>query len=245
MTLAIAHRGGSLTADNPGIENSLEAFAHAASLGYRHLETDVVCSRDGIAFACHDPHLLRLTGRDVRLADLRAAEVEELLLDGRARLPRLDRLLEAHPDAWFSIDVKTDNAVEETCRVIERTGAVDRVCLGSFSHARTRAIRRRLPRVETAASQVEVARALLTPAVLRRRPSYRWFSVPVAHRGIPVVTRRFVEAAHRAGVGVLVWTVDDPAEMARLDSLGVDGIFTDRTDLLREVLIARGSWEEA
>ncbi|WP_229053949.1 glycerophosphodiester phosphodiesterase family protein [Aeromicrobium sp. Leaf350] len=241
MTLAIAHRGGSLTADNVGIENSLEAFAHAASLGYRHLETDVVCSRDGVAYVCHDVKLRRLTGQRLHVGDLDSAQVDELRLGGRARIPRLDELLEAHPDAWFSIDVKAADAVEETCRVIERLEATDRVCLGSFDHRRTLAIRRRLPGVETAASRREVVEALLVPPS-RRRVDYRWLSVPARRKGIPVVTRRFVEAAHATGAGVLVWTIDESREIERLVDLGVDGIFTDRTDVLRDTLVARGTW---
>ncbi|WP_344198076.1 glycerophosphodiester phosphodiesterase family protein [Aeromicrobium alkaliterrae] len=242
MTLAIAHRGGSLTADNVGVENSLEAFAHAASLGYRHLETDVVCSRDGVVFVCHDVHLQRLTGQDVTVSDLDASEVEALRLDGRARIPRLEDLLKAHPDAWFSIDVKADDAVEPTCRVIEDLGVAERVCLGSFDHGRTRRIRARLPQVQTAASRREVVEALLVPARWRR-PAYRWLSVPATRGPVRVVTRRFVDAAHASGVGVLVWTIDDAPEIERLVGLGVDGIFTDRTDTLRDTLVALGTWE--
>lgn len=240
--MAIAHRGGSLTATNVGIENSLEAFAHAASLGYRHLETDVVTSRDGVAYVCHDVKLHRLTGQRLHVSDLDSTQVDELRLDGRARIPRLDELLEAHPDAWFSIDVKSPDAVEATCRVVEQLDAVDRVCLGSFDHRRTVAIRERLPQVETAASRREVIEALVVPAS-RRRPAYRWLSVPATRKGIPVVTRRFVDAAHATGAGVLVWTIDAPAEIERLVGLGVDGIFTDRTDTLRDVLVALGTWE--
>lgn len=240
--MAIAHRGGSLTATNVGIENSLEAFAHAASLGYRHLETDVVCSRDGVAYVCHDVRLHRLTGQRLHVSELDSARLDELRLDGRVRIPRLDELLRAHPDAWFSIDVKAHDAVEETCRVLESEGAVDRVCLGSFDHRRTLAIRERLPKVETAASRREVVEALLVPPA-RRRPAYRWLSVPATRKGVRVVTRRFVDAAHATGVGVLVWTIDEPAEIERLVGLGVDGIFTDRTDTLRDVLVALGTWE--
>ncbi|MBV9951653.1 MAG: glycerophosphodiester phosphodiesterase, partial [Acidimicrobiia bacterium] len=66
--------------------------------------------------------------------------------------------------------------------------------------------------------------------------------VPHRYRGRALTDRRFVEAAHRHGLQVHVWTVNDEAEMTELLDLGVDGIMTDRPSLLRDVLVARGSW---
>ena len=59
---------------------------------------------------------------------------------------------------------------------------------------------------------------------------------------MPIVTPRFIATAHAAGLEVHVWTIDDPGEMRRLLTLGVDGIMTDRPDLLRDVLRERGDW---
>jgi len=67
---------------------------------------------------------------------------------------------------------------------------------------------------------------------------------PVSSSRVPVTTRAFVDAAHRRNVEVHVWTIDDPAEMHRLLDLGVDGILTDRPDLLRDVLRERGAWTD-
>jgi glycerophosphoryl diester phosphodiesterase len=61
-------------------------------------------------------------------------------------------------------------------------------------------------------------------------------------RGVPIVTPRFIGRAHAAGLEVHVWTIDDPLEMRRLLTLGVDGIMTDRPELLRDVLRERGEW---
>ena len=66
--------------------------------------------------------------------------------------------------------------------------------------------------------------------------------VPVRYRAIPVVTPGFVRRAHELGLYVHVWTINDPAEMRRLLDLGVDGVVSDRADLLKEVLQARGQW---
>jgi glycerophosphoryl diester phosphodiesterase len=59
-----------------------------------------------------------------------------------------------------------------------------------------------------------------------------------------VVNQRFVRAAHGRGIAVHVWTIDDPVEMHRLLDLGVDGIMTDRPDVLRAVLTERNEWYE-
>ena len=66
--------------------------------------------------------------------------------------------------------------------------------------------------------------------------------VPERHGRIRVVTPRTVAAAHEAGLQVHVWTVNDPADMHRLLDLGVDGIMTDRADVLKAVLTSRGEW---
>jgi glycerophosphoryl diester phosphodiesterase len=76
------------------------------------------------------------------------------------------------------------------------------------------------------------------------RADFPVVQVPLKYRGIDIVTRRFVRAAHKRGVQVQVWTVNDAAEMRRLLDLGVDGIMTDRPSVLKDVLIARGEWRD-
>lgn len=239
--IAFAHRGGAKVDANLGIENSLAAFTHAYELGYRYMETDVRCSRDGVVYACHDERLGRLLGRDTAIADLDSAEIDRALLGDREPIVRLEDLVHALPEARWNIDVKADDSVDATCDLVERLGILDRICLASFSHRRLVRMRARLPRVVTSASSREVAQLVLT----RRVPAAPLiFQVPVRHGRAPVMTPAFLRRAHRAGKLVHVWTVDDPAEMTRLADLGVDGIMTDRTDLLKDVLLQRGQWKE-
>jgi glycerophosphoryl diester phosphodiesterase len=98
-------------------------------------------------------------------------------------------------------------------------------------------------------SPQEIARLRVTGRVRGAAQRVAQVSVRAAAAGIGarlvIVDRRFIEAAHRNGVDVHVWTIDDPAVMHRLLDLGVDGIMTDRPEALRSVLVERGQWHEA
>jgi glycerophosphoryl diester phosphodiesterase len=247
--LAFAHRGGAFHPELEGLENTLAAFRHAVDLGYRYLETDVHATRDGVLLAFHDAALDRVTGHHGSVAELTHAEVSGALIGGREQIPTMASLLEEFPHARFNVDLKSARAVGPLAALVHATAAYDRVCVGSFSAARVRRFRRLVGnRVATAADPVEVAAyrfgpAALTP-LLGRSPAAA-LQVPRRHRGVAVLTPRLIERVHAAGKHVHVWTVDDPAEMERVLDLGVDGIFTDRTDLLRDVLVARGLWDGA
>ena len=244
--LAFAHRGGAFHPDLEGLENTLAAFQHAVDLGYRHLETDVHATADGMLLAFHDAALDRVTSRSGRLQDLPYVDVAAALIADREQIPTLGALLEHFPDAYFNIDIKSETAVEPLARLLEATGTEDRVCVASFSQRRIAAFRRRSRgRVLTAASPFEVAAVRLSPWPLPRSPRAAPLQVPGRLRGITVVTPSFVHRAHRLGRQVHVWTVDDPDEMHRLLDLGVDGLMTDRTDVLRDVLLERGQWTGA
>ena len=154
--------------------------------------------------------------------------------------PRLDELLTEWPAARLNIDCKTDRAVEPLAAVLLRAAALERVCVASFSDRRTGRLRRRLgPALCTAAGPRELALLRLSGYAGR---SWQAAQVPVRRGRVTVVNRRFVADAHRRGVPVHVWTIDDQMEMARLLDLGVDGLFTDRPAALKDLLVARGQW---
>ena len=238
--IAFAHRGG--TEAHP--ENTMAAFAHAVSLGYRYVETDVQVTRDGVLLAFHDPTLERMTDRAGAVEALPWAEVRQARIAGSESIPRLEELLTAWPDLRVNIDPKCDAAVVPLADVIEKTSALDRICVASFSEARVREARRRLgPRLCTALGPVGVFRLRLASVGL---PVGRFdqgaVQVPVRHHGLPIVDRPFIRAAHRNDVQVHVWTVNAAAEMDRLLDLGVDGLMSDETTLLKSVMQRRGLW---
>jgi glycerophosphoryl diester phosphodiesterase len=206
----------------------------------------VHATADGVPVVFHDASLERLTGTAGRVADLRWADLAALRIGGAGAVPRLDDVLAAWPQVRFNIDVKADGAAGSTVEVLRHAGAEDRVLLASFSDARLARLRALAgPRVATSLGRVEVAKLRLsswTGTPLRLPPSAVAAQVPVRHGRLPVVDRRFVSRAHRLGLQVHVWTIDDPVEMTRLLDLGVDGLMTDRPDVLREVYAARGCW---
>ncbi|HEY0774425.1 MAG TPA: glycerophosphodiester phosphodiesterase [Nocardioidaceae bacterium] len=245
--LAFAHRGGAYHPEIEGLENSLVAFKHAVDLGYTYLETDVHATRDGELFAFHDTALDRVTEHRGAVADLTSADVSRALIGGREQIPTMESLLEEFPEVRFNIDIKSDAAVVPLAELVRSTGAQDRICVGSFSRRRLTEFRRLVGRrVATSASPVEAAAFRLLPAArlvdLAVRRGAAALQLPHRRKGLVVVTRGLIRRAHALGLHVHVWTIDEPDQMHELLDLGVDGLMTDRTDLLREVLLERGQW---
>lgn len=245
----MAHRGFAASVHG-GVhdENSLAAFARAVALGVDHLETDVRVTADGVAVAFHDSVLDRVTDARGEVAALPWATVRRAQIGGREAIPLLADVLDAFPDARVNIDVKSDAGVSPTVTAIRQARALDRVGVGAFSDLRTRRLRRALgPDVATALAPAEVARlrALSGSGPLGRYRPARWprRAVQVPHRigRYTLVDRRLVATAHRLGLPVHVWTVNDPAQMRALLELGVDGLITDRADLALDVVAGRTS----
>lgn len=237
--VAFAHRGGA----GHFPENSWRAFEHAVGLGYAYLETDAHATADGVLVAFHDKTLDRVTDRTGAIAALPASEVAAARIGGTDPIPRLEDLLGAWPDVRFNIDVKDAPAARPLAELIRRAAAWDRICVTSFSAARLAATRRLLDRPVCMATSPAGAAALrsgvpgrmLAPAFARR--SVRCAQLPIGLATAPLIRR-----AHEAGLQVHVWTVNDAGLMAGLLDLGADGIMTDQTELLRDVLAGRGQW---
>ncbi|GAA1517129.1 glycerophosphodiester phosphodiesterase [Streptomyces albidochromogenes] len=239
--LAFAHRGGA--AD--GLENTSAAFRRAAEAGYRYFETDVHATADGRLVAFHDATLDRVTDGRGRIAALPWNAVSRARVAGKEPLPLFEELLEEFPDARWNVDIKAEAALAPLVGLIRRTGAWDRICVGSFNENRVaRAQRLAGPRLATSFGTTGVLglwlRARSLPAAVRRGAVCA--QVPETQNGVRVVDHRFVRTAHALGLQVHVWTVNDPGRMAALLDLGVDGIMTDHIESLRTVLTERGAW---
>lgn len=243
LPIAFAHRGGAAYGD----ENTMAAFERAVKAGYVYLETDVHATSDGMPVVFHDDDLRRMFGRPGRIEDLAWADVEALREGGAPVVPTLLDVLDSLPECRLNIDMKADSAVDPTIEAVWKLNARDRVLLASFSDRRIRWARQICgPRQATSMGQRETA-ALRIGSLIGRGlggfvPGVPAVQVPVRYAGIRVVDARFIRHAHKLGMQVHVWTIDDPDEMNELLDLGVDGIMSDRPDLLRSVLEARGRW---
>jgi glycerophosphoryl diester phosphodiesterase len=227
------------------MENSLSSFRRAVQEGYRYIETDVHATADGEVVVHHDETLDRTTDGHGRVADLPWTEVRLARVGGREPIARLADVLEELPETFFNIDVKSDSAVEPIIALLRKAKALQRVCLASFSDNRLARLRRQGgPQLLTsmgprsagalwAAGRIPFAGLAVRGQVAQ---------VPVSQGRLKVVDEKFVKAAHRRALEVHVWTIDDEADMRALLDLGVDGLVTDRPDVLRQVLRSRNSW---
>ena len=254
--VSLAHRGASTHAP----ENTLEAYRLAVEAGAGGLELDVHMTRDGHVVVIHDDEVDRLTDGAGPVREKSIHELESLdagyhfspdggttfsYRGGGLKVPRLEEVFERFPDTPINLDIKEDQAgfEEAVLRIIEKQDAKGRTFVASQKHRVIKRFRKLSGgAVSTSSSQFEVAVFMLLSRLgLGRllRPAYTALQVPTSHRGIEIVTPRFVSTAHNRGVRVDVWTIDDPKEARRLLDLGVDVIMTNRPEVLTKVLEER------
>jgi glycerophosphoryl diester phosphodiesterase len=249
----LAHRGASALAP----ENTIEAFRLAVEAGAGGLELDVHMTRDGHIVVIHDATVDRTTNGFGAVSEMTLDELRRLDAGhnfspdggptrpyrGRGvRVPTLGEVLREFPGVAVNIDIKAGTpGIEETVfRVLREADALGRVLVVSIPHATVKRFRKVSGgHVSTGASKREIGVFFISSRLsLERlvRPAYDTVQVPLRHRGIRVVTPRFVRAAHARGVRVDAWTINQADEMRRLLDLGVDVIMTDRPGMLAEVL---------
>ena len=245
--LLIAHRGGSALVP----ENTLIAFERALSWwGADILELDIQPTADGEVVVFHDATLDRTTDGAGPVAARPLADIQALDagycftpdgLDfpfrGRGiRVPTLAEVLDAFPGVRINIEIKDGRAQEGVWETVRLAGATDRVLIAAGS-VRNRA---RLAGYPVA---VSAGREEITPFVGQLRLPFRPYTpdvdalqIPDRWKGRAVLSPALVELAHSRNIPVHVWTIDDPVQMRTFLRWGVDGIVTDRPDLLARIL---------
>jgi len=251
--LAIAHRGSRVLWP----ENTLEAFSAAVSLGFRHVETDLHLTSDGVLVCIHDHTVDRTTngsgavsGFDLESLSRLDAGYRHVAPDGysfrskQVRVPTFEEVVVSFPDVSFVVDLKTNDLVRPLTDLIDRLDLHDRLIVGSFSDSRLAQFRLASDNRVATSTGASSSRSWLLASRLRKGVAgdAMALQLPRTSRGLRIIDSRLIDAAHERGLQVHVWTVNSPVEMAELLDMGVDGLITDRPDLLKDVLLDRGQW---
>jgi glycerophosphoryl diester phosphodiesterase len=252
--LVIAHADDTGQGLWPG--NTMVYLEGIAELGVDVLEMDAHMTSDGHVVLMHDDTVDRTTNgvglvSDHTLEEIRALEVggnwtpddgKTFPYNGKGlQVPTVEEVFQRFPDYPMVIEIKQEepSMAGAFCDLIRGYGMTNRVLIPSFSDRAIAEFRGACPEVATAASSGEVrsfviANFLLATNVLT--PAYNAFQVPEESGGIPIVIPHFVNSAQDHNLQVHVWTINDPDEMQRFVAMGVDGIMTDRPDILLQML---------
>jgi len=250
--LVIAHQGG----DGLWPGDTLFAFEQAAVLGVDVLEMDLHITEDGVLVISHDETVDRTTEgtgviEDMTLAEIKALDAgydwsndggQTFLYRGMGiTIPTLEEIFQTFPEYHMTIEIKkTEGSMAVPfCEMIRTYGMQDKVLVASFLDERMSEFRQACPEVATSSARQETTVFVLLSKVFLGRlysPYFYALQVPEESSGITVMTSQFVRAAHERNLRVEPWTIDDPEQMETYIEWGVDGIITDRPDLMLEVL---------
>jgi len=235
------------------------AFDKAVEIGADVLEMDAHITKDGEIVLMHDEAVDRTTNGTGLIEDLTLAEIQQLDAaykwtndEGKTfpfrgqgiQVPTLNELFEKYPDMRYVIEIKlTKNPIDKPfCKLIREYDMQDKVIVASFHDDAMRMFRETCPQVATSASRTEVrnfvllGKVFLSGFVVPRYQSIQPPYDPSESLGIPIMTERFLREAHAKNIRVEPWTVNDPELMKQYIEWGVDGIITDRPDLMVEIL---------
>ncbi|HKY55760.1 MAG TPA: glycerophosphodiester phosphodiesterase [Anaerolineales bacterium] len=253
--LVIAHQGG----DGVWPGNTMFAFERAVEAGADVLEMDAHITKDGEIVLMHDETVDDTTDGTGLIEDLTLAQLKELDAayewsndDGKTfphrgqgmQVPTLDEIFERFPQMRYVIEIKlTENPIDKPlCDLIRQFNMQDKVVIASFHVEAMQNFRATCPDVATSASRTEVRNFVLLGKVFLSGfivPRYQTIQPPYdpsESLGITIVTERFIRGAHAKNIRVEPWTVNDPELMKQYIEWGVDGIITDRPNLMVEVL---------
>jgi len=233
-------------------ENTLTAFENAVrGWGADMLEMDVRSTRDGEAVVIHDETVDRTTDGTGLVADLTLEQLQRLDAGYRFRdpeghhsfrgkgvtIPTFEAVLEALPGIRLNVEAKDSRSAPGMVKSILRHQAQDRVLVAAEWERNRRSVRGYPgPWGASQRNLIQFFSIIHTPFARHFTPECDALQIPETHYGIRILSGRFLREAHERNLPVHVWTVDDPEDMRRLVGMGVDGIQTDRPDLLAPIL---------
>jgi glycerophosphoryl diester phosphodiesterase len=233
--LTIAHRGASALYP----ENTLRAFMAAADLGADMCEFDVRMTRDGEAVVIHDATVDRTTDGRGRVAAMSAAALGRLdagvRFGAEFRGERISTLAEvaralAGRGCGMDVELKARGLEARVCEILRGCAAASSAIVSSFDWEQLKIVARRDPEVRLALLGEKTPAAMLEAAQVMR-------AFAIAPR-FDIADAALCAEAHRRGLAVYVWTVDDASAMRRMIAAGVDGIMTNDPAKLRQLAAA-------
>ena len=254
--LVIAHQGG----DGIWPGDTLYAFENAVEIGADVLEMDAHITKEGQIVLMHDETVDGTTDGTGLIHDLTMAELKQLDAAYRwtndngktypyrgqgIQVPSLEEVFQKFPQMRYVIEIKlTENPIDKPlCDLIRQYNMQDKVMIASFHDEAMQNFRETCPEVATSSSRTEVRNFVLLGKIFLSgflAPRYQSIQPPydrAESMNIPIMTERFIREAHAKNIKVEPWTVDDPELMKQYIEWGVDGIITDRPDLMIEVLM--------
>lgn len=250
--LVFAHRGGG------GLfpENTLPAFDYSAKMGVDVLELDIFSTADGTLVVHHDRTVDRTTNGSGEVKNLTLAELKKLdagyhfTTDGGATfpfrgkgvsIPTLAEIFDAFPEKTFNIEPKQaePSITKPLCELIRARNMTEKVIVGSFRQTAMDEFRAACPEVATSATPGEVSEFLAMYKVGLSQsytPPMQALQIPQRLGALEIVSKDFVQTAHKLNLQVHVWTINETEDMRRLIEIGVDGIMTDYPDRLLKLL---------
>ena len=247
----IAHGNG--RALSPG--NTLEAAVNALSVGADILELDIHLTADNILVVRHDETIDSTTNGSGRIAEMTLAELSryevgfhkydypDKVADRGIRIPTLESLFQRLPNNRFLIELKPKGtaAGEALCQLVRQYRLFHQVIVGSYHSSVLQDFRQKCPEIPTSLGEEEVMWMVVLSwfglGHLYDPPGYS-VQLPLEQAGVRVVTGSVLETARRLNLKLEVWTINNVQVMADLIQLGVDGIITDRPDLL-DLLVSK------
>lgn len=254
--MVIAHQGGELLTPS----NTIAAFTNATNLGVDVLDTDLHITKDGYLVAIHDPTVDRTTNGHGAVKDLTLKEIQTLDagyhfkdLQGQlsyrghgAYIPTAEELFQKFGNMRWSMEIKDDNPTDRYDEMSKKLWALiqkyhmeDKIIISAFDQNILSTFEKYAKgRVAISAGRQEVKSFVIFHKFLLRdlyQPKVDSFQLPTEDSGFDLTDNKLIDGAHRRGMKVIYWTIDDPKTMKKLLDKGVDGIQTNRPDLLLKI----------
>ncbi len=250
--LVIAHQGG----NQIGPDETLPTYQQAVDLGIDILEGDLHITSNGVLVLIHDETVDRTTNGSGIVEKMTLAELKELdaaywwspdndeTYPHRGQgitIPTLAELFETFPAYPVNLEIKkTEHSMAQPlCDLLRKYEMQEKTLIASFHDERMAEFREVCPEVATSGSRGEVTKfVILNYAFLGElySPTANALQAPERDSGILIVRPAFISGANRRNMQVHVWTPNTREELQHFIDLGVDGIITDRPDLLMELL---------